>query len=112
MHIYIVGTDGIALCRKPRAVVTEGEIVGASNDELHAAALTGKRLLTLWNTLSSVENRRKVGDRDALINELWSAIEMLPDAEPIHLRPRVEAGRSHCDAASTRRCSDRRGGKH
>ena len=29
-----------------------------------------------------VEKRKKVGDRDALIDQLWSAIELLPDPEP------------------------------
>ena len=28
------------------------------------------------------EKRKKVGDRDALIDQLWSAIETLPDPEP------------------------------
>src|SRR5262249_20385617 len=49
---------------------------------LHAAPLTAKRLLALWNALPGVEKRKKVGDRDALIDQLWSAIEMLPDPEP------------------------------
>ena len=48
----------------------------------HTAALSGKRLLALWNTLSGVEKRRKVGDRDSLINELWAAIKRLPAPEP------------------------------
>jgi len=30
----------------------------------------------------SVEKRKTVGDRDALIDQLWSAIEALPDPEP------------------------------
>ena len=30
--------------------------------ELHAAPLSGKRLLALWNALPGVEKRRKVGD--------------------------------------------------
>ena len=81
MRIYIIGNDGITLCREPPATVNEGEIVVASNEELHAAALRGKRLLALWNTLPGVEKRRKIGDRDALINELWSAVEMWPDPE-------------------------------
>jgi hypothetical protein len=79
MRIYIIGNDGITLCREPPAALTEGEIVVASNEELHAARLSGKRLLALWNALPEVENRRKVGDRDALIDQLWSAIEALPD---------------------------------
>jgi hypothetical protein len=39
-------------------------------------------MLALWNALPGVEKRRKVGDREALIDQLWSAIEMLPDPEP------------------------------
>ena len=38
--------------------------------------------MTLWNALPGVEKRRKVGDREALIDQLWSAIEALPDPEP------------------------------
>jgi hypothetical protein len=67
-RIYITGNDGITLSREPPAAVSEGEIVVASNEELHAARLSGKRLLTLWNALPDVEKRRKVGDRGALID--------------------------------------------
>jgi Protein of unknown function (DUF3489) len=82
MRIYIIGNDGIALCHEAPAAVNDGEIVFAAKDELHAVPLSGKRLLALWNTLPGVEKRRKVGDREALIDQLWSAIEMLPDPEP------------------------------
>src|SRR5215813_7520246 len=82
MRIYIIGNDGITLCREAPAEVNEGEIAVASNEELHAAPLSGKRLLALWNALPRVEKRKKVGDRDALIDHLWSAIEALPDPEP------------------------------
>jgi len=82
MRIYIIGNDGITLCRKAPATVDEGEIAVASKEELHAARLSGKRLLALWNALPGVEKRRKVGDREALIDQLWSAIERLPEPEP------------------------------
>jgi hypothetical protein len=49
MRIYIIGTDGITLCREAPATVNEDEIAVASNEELHAAALNGKRLLAQWN---------------------------------------------------------------
>jgi Protein of unknown function (DUF3489) len=81
MRTYIIGNDGIALCRKKRATVSDGEIVVASKEELQAALLSGKRLLALWNALPGVDKRRKVGDRAALIEQLWSAIEGLPDPE-------------------------------
>ena len=82
MRTYIIGNDGIALCRTVPAKVSDGEIVVASNEELHAARLSGKRLLALWNALPVVEKRRKVGNREALIDQLWSAIERLPDPAP------------------------------
>jgi hypothetical protein len=64
MRIYIIGNDGITLCRAP-AAVTDGEIAVVSQEELHAAPLSGKQLLALWNALPDVEKRRKVGDRGA-----------------------------------------------
>src|SRR6201997_5307182 len=82
MRIYIIANDGITLCRKASATLNDGEIAVASNDDLHAAALSAKRLLALWNALPGVERRKKVGDREALIDQLWSAIEALPDPEP------------------------------
>jgi hypothetical protein len=87
MRIYIISNDGITLCREPPAAVNESEIVVASNEELHAAPLSGKRLLALWNALPDIEKRRKVGDRDALINQLWSAIEALPAPQSDAKRP-------------------------
>src|ERR1700746_1891559 len=82
MRVYIIGNDGITLCHTAPAAVNNGEIAVASNEELHAAPLSAKRLLALWNALPDVEKRKKVGDRDALINQLWSALEALPDPEP------------------------------
>ena len=87
MRIYVIGNDGITLCREPPAAVSEGEIVVASNEELHAARLNGKRLLARWNALPDVEKRRKVVDRGALIDQLWSAIEALPDPQSEVKRP-------------------------
>jgi len=73
MRIYIIGNDGITLYGEAPATLNDGEIAVASNGELHAAPLSGKRLLALWNALPDVEKRRKVGDRGALIDRLWSA---------------------------------------
>src|SRR5262249_28555123 len=82
MRTYIIGNDGIALCRETPAAVNGGEMVISSKEELLAAPLNGKRLLALWNALPGVDKRRRVGDRAALIEQLWSAIERLPDPEP------------------------------
>src|SRR6201987_2700581 len=82
MRIYIIANDGIMLWRKAPGTFNDGEIAVGSTEELHAAPLSAKRLLALWNALPGVEKRKKVGDRDALIDQLWSAIEALPDPEP------------------------------
>ena len=85
MRVYIIGNDGITLCREAPPTVSDGEIAVAKNrpnEELHAAPLSGKRLLALWNALPGVEKRKKAGDRNALLDQLWSAIEALPDPEP------------------------------
>jgi hypothetical protein len=82
MRIYIIGNDGITLCCEAPATVNDDEVVVASKAELQAAPLSGKRLLALWNALPGVEKRRKIGDRAALIDQLWSAIEALPEPEP------------------------------
>jgi len=82
MRTYIIGNDGIALCRETPAAVNDGEMVVSSKEELLAAPLNGKRLLALWNALPGVDKRRRVGDRAALIEQLWWAIERLPDPEP------------------------------
>ena len=90
MRIYIIGNDGIALCREAPTAVNDGEIVVASNDGTARRPLSGKRLLALWNALPGVEKRRKVGDREALIDQLWSAIECcrIPSRNPTRSAPR------------------------
>ena len=82
MRVYIIGNDGITLCRRAPATLNDGEIAVASKEELQAAPLNGKRLLALWNALPGVDKKRKVGNREALIDQLWSAIESLPEPEP------------------------------
>ena len=39
MRIYILGNDGITLCRAAPETVNEGETAVASKEELHAAPL-------------------------------------------------------------------------
>ena len=43
MRSYIIGNDGIRLCRKPPTALSEGEIAVASAAELHTAPLSGKQ---------------------------------------------------------------------
>src|SRR6516225_1730541 len=98
MRIYIIGHDGITLCREAPATVNDGEVAVASKEELHVAPLSGKRLLALWNALPGVEKRRTVGDRKALIDRLWPGIGA-------RRKTAIKAGRGDCHAAATRGCN-------
>ena len=60
MRVYIIGNDGITLCRTAPATLSDGEFAVASNEELRAAPLSAKRLLALWNALPDVESERKL----------------------------------------------------
>jgi hypothetical protein len=83
MRAYIIDSNGLIVSRAAPVEPGETEIAVASLDELRAARLSGKRLLALWNALPGVERRRRIGDRNGLIDRLWSALEALPDPRPM-----------------------------
>jgi len=92
MRIYIIGNAGITLCREPPAAVNEGEIAVASGAELHAARLSGKRLLALWNALPAIEKRRKVGRLAPPRCAISDPAELvLPEAEDLLTHPKNPA---------------------
>jgi hypothetical protein len=62
--------------------VNEGEIVVASNEELHAAPAQRQAAAGAVERPARCREAEKVGDRDVLIDHLWSAIEALPEPEP------------------------------
>ena len=103
MRIYIIGNDGITLCRKAPATVNDGEIVVASNVELHAAPLSGKRLLALWNALRRCRSPT-TADRSPPRGRRLSAA-FRGHAGPgtgSRRKAAIEAGRGDCHAAATR----------
>ena len=82
MRVYIINADDLIVTREAPAEPGENEVVVASLNELRAARLSGKRLLALWNGLPGVDRLSKVGNRQALVDRLWSALEALPDPQP------------------------------
>ena len=90
MRVYI-NAGRIVVSREQPEDGSAGDIVATSLEELHAARLTGKQLLALWNGLPGAERLTKVGDRDTLLERLWAAMEALPDPEPIEKRSSKQA---------------------
>ena len=81
MRVYIINADDLIVSRETPVEPGENEIFVSSLDELRAARLSGKRLLALWNGLSGADRLSKVGNREALVDRLWSVLEALPDPE-------------------------------
>ena len=90
MRVYIINDDDLIVSREAPAQAGENEIVVASLDELRAARLSGKRLLALWNGLPDVERLSKVGDREVLLERLWSELQALPDPQPARASKQAE----------------------
>jgi hypothetical protein len=90
MRVYIINADGLIVSREAPAEAGENEIVVASLDELRAARLSGKRLLALWNGRPGADRLSRVGDREALVDRLWSALEALPDPQPARASKQAE----------------------
>ena len=82
MRVYTINANDLVVTRAAPIEPGENEIVVASLDELRAAGLSGKRLLALWNGLPGVDRLSKIGNRQALVDRLWSALQALPDPQP------------------------------
>jgi len=100
MRVYIINADGLIVSREAPAEPEQNEIVVASVDELLAARLSGKQLPSLWNGLPGAEKRTRVGNREALIGNLWSAMAALPDPEPLEQRRSEQAEVLRCWGAT------------
>jgi hypothetical protein len=66
MRVYIINADDLVTACKAPVEPRENEIAVASIEELHAARLSAKRLLALWDGLPGAERLSKIGDRATL----------------------------------------------
>jgi len=80
MRVYIIGNDGITRMRTAPAKVNNGEDCRCIEREMHAR-VSDKRFAGALERLARVEKRKKVADRDAMIDQLGQRIEVLPDPE-------------------------------
>jgi hypothetical protein len=90
MRVYIINASDLIVSREAPVKPGEDEIIVCSLEELRAARLSGKRLLALWNDLPGAARLSKVGDREALVDRLWAALEALPDPQPVRASKQAE----------------------
>jgi len=60
MRIYSSAATESRCAARRRRQLNDGEIAVASNEELHAAPLSAKRLLALWNALPVSKSERRL----------------------------------------------------
>ena len=60
MRIYIIGNDGITLSREAPTALNEGEIVVASNEELHTAVLAANNYWHCGTLCPVSKNERRL----------------------------------------------------
>jgi Protein of unknown function (DUF3489) len=82
MRVYLINSDDLITAHMAPIEPQENEIAVALLEELHAARLSGKRLLALWHGLPGTERLTKMGDRTAFTDRLWTVMETLPDQQP------------------------------
>jgi hypothetical protein len=97
MRVYILSADDLVTVRRGPIEPRENKIAVTSIEELHAARLSAKRLLALWNGLPGTERLTKIGDRTALTARLGTAMETLPVQQPARA-----SKQNDCDAATAR----------
>lgn len=91
MRVYIITADQITVSAEEPSELGEGELAVASLEELKAAGLASKRLLSLWNGVPGAERLTKIGNREAFLSRLWAALEALPDPERAAMRASKQA---------------------
>jgi hypothetical protein len=101
MRVYIIGNDGLTLCREAPATVNEGNCRG---DERGTARRAAQRQAALGiverspRCRKAQESRRPRGaDRSAVVGHRGPA----GPGGGSRRETSVEAGRGHCDAAAT-----------
>jgi hypothetical protein len=101
VRIYIFGNDGITLSREPPAVVSEGEIVVASSEELHAAAL--KALVQLLSRPFQ-DDRYPLSPRIVALKEILGQLRPEPERQAAAgaVASRALRPRAHSANAPTR----------
>jgi hypothetical protein len=88
MRIYIIGNDGITLCREPPATVNEGEIAVASSSPAQRQAAAGAVECSARGREAVETGRPRRDDRSAVVGDREVAG---PGAA---IRPEAPIGRS------------------
>ena len=93
MAVYIIQGEAVKAYRSTPDLLSEGEIIVGSAEDIAASGLSLARLVAIWNALPGTTAITKFQDRKAAARRLWTAFAQLPvEAEPAASSKEARAG--------------------
>ena len=78
MMLYVIRGDSVTAHASPPAIISEGELVVQSIEDIDASGLSKAKLTAIWNALPGATKLAKFKDRKAAAQRLWAAFAELP----------------------------------
>src|SRR4051794_11372024 len=83
MPVYIIRGELVIVCTSAPELLSEGEVVVSSAEEIAASGLSLARMVAIWNALPGTTAITKFQDRKTVAQRLWTAFAQLPvEPEP------------------------------
>jgi hypothetical protein len=78
MALYIIRGDTVTAHASPPAIISEGELVVRSIEDIEASRLSKAELTAIWNALPDAPKLTMFKDRKIAAQRLWAAFGELP----------------------------------
>jgi hypothetical protein len=92
MRIYIIKGEAVVVAAKRPAKLGKGELAVGRVEELRQAKLSAARLKAIHNMLPGIRKLTKISDRNTLMEQLWTALEALPEPRKSSKKDAVAVG--------------------
>ena len=93
MTLYLIRGDSVTAHASPPAIISEGQLVVRSIDDIEGSGLSKAELTAIWNALPGATKLAKFKDRKAAAQRLWAAFAELPvEPERVAESPAPRAG--------------------
>ena len=82
MTLYVIRGDSVTAHAAPPAIISEGELILQSIEDLEVSGLSKAELTAIWNALPGTAKLAKFKDRKTAAQRLWVAFAELPVEAP------------------------------
>src|SRR3989440_11646669 len=82
MTLYVIRGDSVTAHSSAPAIISQGELVVQSIEDIEASGLSKVELTAIWNALPGTTKLAKFKDRKTAAQRLWAAFAELPVEVP------------------------------